>query len=317
MAKRKVDSPVMLPFSWLLLMGVVAIFSYHKAESHWLLANVGALLFIMPFVALAGFIILRNNWKEDFFKSFVWTAVFVVAPIYGYIHFTKQPIESFPPKAGLRLATYNVDYYSYDQRNIEERVNIINTLNADIIAILELNKPWIDEVRMLQDNYPYTYYGTEETNRGGAGIVALFSKYPILSSDVHNDGHIVHHKIQITEEDVYNVIQFDPMPPINRALVDARTETYNALMELPLANNTFIMGDFNAVSWQKDMQNIIGKFNLKNATKNWPTWPNPLPIAPLDNVLVTEPVHTSQSASVCMEGSDHCLVYADVVNYLK
>lgn len=317
MARRKQDAPVFLPFLWLTFMGILAIFSFHHADIHWILANIGAMIFILPFIALVGFIVLRCSWKEEPFQSILWAAALIALPIYGYTHFVEKSSHNFPPKAGLRVATFNVDFYAEDTAAIDSSLQTLKDLNPDVLSLLEVNEHWLSRLPELEENYPYTYKALEDQERGGAGIVVLFSKYPLEETEIHNDGHVLHHKIKLTENDIYNLIQLDPMPPISRALVDERTASYDTVLELDLNQNIFVLGDFNAVSWQSDMQRLITKFKLSNATKNWPSWPSILPVVPLDNILVSQPIHSTHSSHVCTKASDHCIIYADLVNYLK
>ena len=317
MAAKQTETPILIPFLWLTAMGILAIFAYNEYEQSYILENVGALLFALPVITFWGFLFLRANWKENFFMCVLWTLILVAAPIYAYHYYTHQIPENFPPKAGLRVATYNVNYFNGSEESVNARLNVIKQLNADVISVVEGNTMWSLHLGTLKDTYPYSFTAPEQPNRGTIGRVILMSKYPILESTLLNAGHIVHHKIQLAPEQIFNIVQVHAMPPLNRALVEQRSATFDALeTELP-ADNLMIMGDFNSVPWQNDIQHLVQTHNLIKASGIKPTWPAVMPVAPIDHILVSKPAYSVDSKRLCFQGSDHCLVYTDVINYLK
>ena len=73
----------------------------------------------------------------------------------------------------ISILTYNVNY-SFINKKI---VPILDSINADVICLQEVNTEWEEIIRSgLQDKYAHINF----RNSGAAGGMAILSKYPII-----------------------------------------------------------------------------------------------------------------------------------------
>jgi len=74
------------------------------------------------------------------------------------------------------LVTYNVNYHFINK----DVVNILDSINADVVCLQETNASWETILKQgLKNKYPFIQFN----NRGTAGGYATLSKYPIIRND--------------------------------------------------------------------------------------------------------------------------------------
>lgn len=105
-----------------------------------------------------------------------------------------------------------------------------------------------------------------------------------------------------------------PMPPIRAEYHLRRAELF--AFEAPWASSlptpAIIAGDFNASPWSSVMKPLTGT-SFKRATTLQPTWPNPLPVIPIDQIVVSAHWNVFESGAGPDFGSDHKPVFARLV----
>lgn len=315
--KKEKKAPVLLPFVWLFLSFIITAFAFYEYTSHYMISNLGALLFAAPYLIFIGFLALRTQWKKHWFSATLWSLILFAAPVYGYYYWTHELPQEIPPKVGIRVLSYNVHYFNNDAENIEQRLNYIKKLDADILSFYEVNTHWDDALLSLKEDYPYIK-DSSDTRNHYVGKMVLLSKYPLgaIEGDTFHDAFhpmtalvTPHHQIEL--------VQFHPLPPVNEALHTKRNQAYKTLAEQTFTSPKIILGDFNTVPWQNPFQSLLETQNLKRASHILPTWPRFFPLAPIDHILIDNDLHSAQNGRLCLHGSDHCLVYADITHYLK
>lgn len=126
-----------------------------------------------------------------------------------------RPVE-MPPKAELRLMTYNIQqgYARSGQKNLEGQLQVIRAMNPDVLGLQESDTARIangnvDAVRYFADRLDmYSYYGPTTTS--GTFGIALLSKYPITDSYtffMYSKGEqtaTIHAQIEVNDK-MYNI----------------------------------------------------------------------------------------------------------------
>ena len=82
----------------------------------------------------------------------------------------------FAKATALSVLTYNVNYHFVN----EAVVDILDSINADVVCLQETNAAWESIIRNgLKNKYPFIQF----KHRGTAGGLAILSKYPIAKSN--------------------------------------------------------------------------------------------------------------------------------------
>lgn len=104
--------------------------------------------------------------------------VIVFVWLYAPLFIPSLPETDTYPDQSLSVATYNVQLLlgNRDAENIEQRWNLIETLDADIIGVQEVTgNPYLD----VANPYPYSFF---------AGTIGLMSRYPFEREAVETFG---------------------------------------------------------------------------------------------------------------------------------
>lgn len=286
---------------------IISFFAYIR-EDIYIFSILGSLLYAAPVAFYVLFVIIRIRWVGKFWPCFKFT-VFAIVPLifYGIVS-TSTPNDNIE-KSFFRVATYNVNLYQI--KGINEQLDILEKVDADILSLTEVNAEWERRLKNYSESYPFVYKVSEGTANGTVGMTMLLSKFPITKSVMHDNGYIFENTVNLGNR-MLSVVQVHAMPPLGKNIIRKRDETLNKISELPLGEYRLIMGDFNTVHWQQPMQEIMLKQGLRVATKGMPTWPVPLPAAPIDHILTSFNLPSKGFGKVCLTASDHCLIYADI-----
>jgi endonuclease/exonuclease/phosphatase (EEP) superfamily protein YafD len=301
----------------LLIMGTLATsyFAYVSEGSYFFETILGSLLYGAPAAFFALLVAIRVTWTTV--TTGLLKCLFLIGIpflLYGYVSMSVP--ESDIEKEGVRVASYNVMHYGTGQ--IAERVETLMKLDADILSLLEVNDVWLNVFSQYENIYPHKYELQNNRATGVTGLTVIYSKFPILESEEYGDGFVVSHAIQVAQDTVFRITQVHPVPPLWRFYTKNRNETIASLSDIDITDgNTFILGDFNTVHWQNPLKSVQKSLNLRLLSKGTPTWPAYFPIAPIDHIYASGDVKVAKQGKICMRGSDHCLVYADIYNYIK
>lgn len=170
------------------LLIVAAYSSYLSPEQFPILTNLG-LGFPVILLIQVGLAILFKVFKLNAFK-FSLIALLIVSPqIYKY-----SPVSFFnsnSPKEAFKLLSYNVMGFAGLEKNNEGKNSILEYLQnskADIICLQEYNEStnnkYITRKDILAALKKYPYFKINEVGeKGSNNKLAVFSKFPILSSE--------------------------------------------------------------------------------------------------------------------------------------
>lgn len=222
-------------------------------------------------------------------------------------------------KAGILIANVLIS-----NRNVEEFLRTVDKTDPDLVLLMEVNKWWINELKILNQKFPYQVTHPLENAYG----IALYSKYPLKKEKVlflnHDDVPSIHASIEFPSGKSFNFHGMHPVAPVpSDKYPDNINDKEVALLKVgdmvaAESNPSIVAGDFNDVSWSKtsrlfgqkgDLRNVRlgrGLYNTFNANSIFLRWP-------LDHFFVTKEFKLSRLERQKSFGSDHFPLYAELV----
>lgn len=184
---------------------------------------------------------------------------------------------------------------------------------ADIISVQEVDPRWAGELsRGLHHRYPYSHVVPRENCYG----IALFSKVPFGRVETLESAGapFIEACFDIGGRPL-RLIAVHATSPISYGHFRRRNEQLRALGERIAHNDTstIVVGDLNTVPWDQAFRRFCAQAGLRSgAPSAYRTWPSIGPFAaiPLDHILVTEDLASSDFTTVDIPGSDHRGLYA-------
>lgn len=293
---------------FLVIATLAACFFAYTREDIYIFMVLGSMLWGAPLAFYVILVSIRIRWKGILWP---WTQFIVlgILPLVAYGRLATSMPDDEVVKEHFRIATYNVSYYS--DKNIDEQVEVLEKIDADILSLLEVNPAWESRLNDYTQAYPFRHKVKDTRANGTVGLSVLLSKFPIQQSTVHAEGYATAYKVSVAGKPL-DIVQVHPMPPLGKALRESRDKTLSQISKLELADYKIILGDFNTVHWQKPMQEILTSQGVRVASEGRLTWPVPLPAAPIDHILTSYNLPHIKSGKVCPMYSDHCLIYSDI-----
>ncbi|MBE7530601.1 MAG: hypothetical protein HND44_19935 [Chloroflexi bacterium] len=252
---------------WILF--VIFIFLYYAGYTLPLFPNTVLPPIAILLVVLAGLVASLAAAERQapvvFRSGLVVALVLLAAVVFKWV--TWETAVSIPAPGGpVRMLVYNLHngVNPWGQLDLEAIALTIESENPDVVALQEVSRGWIvngsaDMLQWLGQRLgmPYVWGATESGNWGNA----VFSRYPILASEVHAlppDDLLLHRGFIFVEVDINEA---DPLRLINthyHHLDDGsaiRVEQTEALLGFWNGRaHTLIMGDLNATPTTPEMQ---------------------------------------------------------------
>ncbi len=221
-----------------------------------------------------------------------------------------------PPSASFRAMLINVNTES----GIPARVSkIVEDYDPGILVLEEVNARWTQKLQPVTQTYPYSVVETREDNFG----IALYSRYPIMKSDLVYLGHARVPCISALVEagsDVLTVLAVHTLPPSGKHYSLLRNEQLAAIPALvrEATAPVLLLGDLNVSPWSPYYTRLLRDSGLRDSSRGrgiQPTWPadRPIWLIPIDHCLYSQGVHISDKRIGPFVGSDH---YPVVVDFL-
>lgn len=316
---------------WILF--VIFIFLYYAGYTLPLFPNTVLPPIAILLVVLAGLAASRAAAEPTppvvFRSSLIVLLVLLAAVVFKWL--TWQTPTAVPAPGGpVRVLVYNLHngVNPWGQLDLEAIAQTIESENPDVVALQEVSRGWIvngsaDMLQWLEQRLgmPYVWGATASGNWGNA----VFSRYPILTSEVHAlppDDLLLHRGFIFTEIDIN---ESEPLRLINthyHHLDDGsaiRVEQTEALLGFWNGRaHTLIMGDLNATPTTPEMQLLrdAGFTDAIDAAGIVPgyTYSSTDPNRRLDYIWYTADVAASDVVINPSTASDHLGVAATVGN---
>lgn len=228
---------------------------------------------------------------------------------------TPSSIEDGPATIAQEGAALRVFHMNVLQPNTSYAQAIAQALQseADIISVQEIDPRWAAELRtVLGSQYPFFHLEPRQNCYG----IALFSKLPFEKVEtLENAGAPFIEAWLNVGGDPIRLIAVHATSPISYGHFRRRNEQLQALGDLLSCGDTstIVVGDLNTVPWDQAFRRFCTQAGLRSGAPSvHRTWPSIGPFAaiPLDHILVSEDLATSDFATVDIPGSDHRGLYA-------
>lgn len=275
------------------------------ADKHYffdLLANFKQQIFFMLlFVVLANFV-LKN------FKTVLLNLLLLIAILYDILPWY-MPLDESDIKLN-RLRVYFSNVHTINQKH-HLLLEQINTLQPEVVALVETGDKWAKSLEALREQYPYQKMVTRNDNFG----VALFSQKELLEIKIKYFGLTRHPTIEalvkLDEDRSIRIWVTHPIPPTSKQNQEFRDKSLLELAETVSLEQKYkiVVGDFNASLWSPVLLEFEKKAQVLNARKGFgllPTWPtNNFTQIPLDHCLVSDDFYVENFKVLDSIGSDH------------
>ena len=197
--------------------------------------------------------------------------------------------------------------------------SVIRQLNPDLMALEEVNERWLSALSVALQAYPHSKAMAREDNFG----IALYSKYPLVNSEIRQVGAA---DIPTIIADValpdgrITIIATYPLPPGGPESSRLRNDQLAKLPQL-ITNASLpvlLLGDLNVTPWCVHFKRLLDRTSLLDSSQGrgvLGTWPTFLPILliPIDHCLHTTGVNLTKKATGPNVGSDHYPLVVDFV----
>ena len=230
---------------------------------------------------------------------------------------TPMPIEEGPVTIGHEGAALRVFHMNVLQPNTSYAQTIAQALqsDADVISVQEVDARWAAELRtVLGSRYPFFHLEPKQNCYG----IALFSKLPFERvATLESAGAPFIEAWLKVGGDRIRLIAVHATSPISYDHFRRRNEQLQALGDLVACDDTstIVIGDLNTVPWDQAFRRFCTRAGLRSGSPSaYRTWPSIGPFAaiPLDHILVTGDLASSDFTTIDIPGSDHRGLYAAV-----
>lgn len=186
---------------------------------------------------------------------------------------------------------------------------------ADLISFQEVSPEWDRALReRLSARYPH-HITLPGTNCYG---IALFSKLPFEAGTIASLGRRPMAEVVVkTDDGPVRILAVHATSPGSYSHFRERNAQFDRLAGLVKATDTptVLIGDLNAVSWDRSFIRLCERTRLREHRSNlqatWPSYAG-LALIPLDHVLVDPALVVSHFSTFVIPGSDHRGLVADL-----
>ena len=196
-------------------------------------------------------------------------------------------------------------------KNYKKALDLISKTDPDIVGLSELTQGWAEQLETKLTRYPYRVV---EPRRGG---VSLFSKYPVLKSEVKYFGKLKRPRV-VAQLDVkgqkMDVVFIHPVTPMksrswrNRELAEVADDAKR------FENPGIVFGDMNTTPWSGTFDKLLKDGGLVDSERGFgfqPTWNCKMRVSllPIDHLLFTPEFAVRERRVLGRVGSDHLPVF--------
>jgi endonuclease/exonuclease/phosphatase (EEP) superfamily protein YafD len=227
------------------------------------------------------------------------------------------PTEMAESQAGTRLRLVSLNVHTENERS-DLVLKFLQTADADVILLMEVNETWMTAVQPLRANYPQVIAEPRDDNFG----IALFSRLPLTNGEVIELGKAevpsIATAISVGGEQVF-LLGTHPLPPGSATYARLRNEQFQEIAALIHCRNlpAIVLGDLNCTPWSPYFTDLLRDSGLKNVSPQhglFGSWPAGLPFAriPLDHGLVSPAIRVIEKRMGPPVGSDHLPLILDL-----
>lgn len=302
---------------------------------------VGALLIftvtILGVITLLGFF-GRYWWVFDLFSHFrvqyffIYLTVSIIAlaisemftagmaAIFALVNVTPiLPLYTHKKRRTAPQNTYRILLANVLQKNTayHKVQRLIQKHSPDYVILIETNADWINEMRVLEDEYPFRINADRNDNYG----VSLFSRIPPREADIiyFGDRRVpsIVSRFELNGE-CLAIVCTHPPPPKGWLNSRNRNQQLNDVAGFIRTQDAHVclVGDLNITPWSPYFKGLLEESGLINSAVGFgiqPTWPVGMPLlrVPIDHCLVSSGIQITCRTVGPDIGSDHFPVLMD------
>ncbi len=222
----------------------------------------------------------------------------------------------------ISLLNYNTEFqHNNDYKSFEL---LLHQHQPDLLVLTEVDATWLSAISDSIKAFPHS-----KTVIAGAGL-AIFSKYPIVKSEVRYFGKSHHPRIfaqlGFPTYKLNLVLVHPPTPQVEARFLERNQELSLIASEIRgLTGPTVLVGDLNCGPWSKPFSELL-KSGLKDSEQGFgpqPSWPARIgrvvekvavpPLVPIDHVLVSDDIRVVSRSSGPAIGADHLPVFVQMI----
>ena len=231
-----------------------------------------------------------------------------------YIGQYKKVSEQKSIKLGLyNLLTSNKNYKGF--------LDSVEKETPDIIILQEVDDVWIEKIKSIKKQYPYSIEHPRLDNFG----IALYSKIPLTDSNIEfwtdNEVPVVVTNLYTNSNHV-KIYGIHTLPPTGKEYFAIRNQMLEKInldtLQEPNSNLIFA-GDFNTTIYSKAYKQYLKSTDLKdcqilakNLKGTWNTKHLPFFRIPLEHILISPNIHLKSFKVGKDFGSDHLPMYVEL-----
>lgn len=176
-------------------------------------------------------------------------------------------LENLSPNGKVRILLANV---LVTNRKKGKLLKIIDEANPDIILTMEVDNWWVQQLKLLKEDYPYSIEHPLDNAYG----MALYSKFPLERKEIKFlkkvDVPSFHTTVLLPSGEVFRFHGVHPVAPVpSGKYPDNVGEKEVALLKIgEMVSNdsipSIVAGDFNDVSWSNTSRLLEHEGGLKN-----------------------------------------------------
>lgn len=238
--------------------------------------------------------------------------------LYGATVQQKQENGATSPKT-LRIASWNVWLSDWSSERI---LRTLNEMDADVVALYELNPECAEKVEAIRSKYPYSYWHP----MWDPGSIVVLSRLPSTTYVAHNPAGIGMPALEISISEnstsILKILALHTKSPTPRhpSRTRARDQqlTDVAAWSVKQQGAFAVMGDLNITPWSPSFPRLLKEGELLDSRigrGNQASWPSYLGVIaiPIDHFLHSKDVQVQkrkiQRTTFC---SDHCPVVVEI-----
>ncbi|MEM9944264.1 MAG: endonuclease/exonuclease/phosphatase family protein, partial [Planctomycetota bacterium] len=286
-------------------------------------------------MSIAAFAVVKTSGQKPIFSEpMIWMTLLAAAFFWQSSHIIRfSPIwpkeipDSVVNRDGLEInfVVANLDYENHQSASAV--IQDLQSVDADVLLLIELNEPWMKELSQIRDSYAHHY----EYVRGEGLGIAIWSQLELQENQtkflISNRRASLWTKLVSPQGRAINFVGVHPTPPgLLDSTDDKRRDSRVRDAELILVAKLIaertdepwvVAGDFNDVAWSHTTRLFkrtsglldprIGRSFMGTFVAQYPPCR-----CPIDHVLLSKDFAVRQLSRMRITGSDHFAVSASV-----
>lgn len=250
------------------------------------------------------------------FRSWTWFAcallicfVNAAALLPWYLPSSQRRVNPVPPYLKLILSNVNCSSTHY-----AALISFVQEERPDVLVVQETDAKWIDNLKILEDQFPHT----EIVARGGGSGIAIYSRRALKESEViflgNDERPCILASLNVGGE-IVTLLAIHPHAPIREDHFSYRNEQLGAASAFmrKIEARKILIGDLNTSLWSPYFSRLVRESGLVDVRTGFgllPTWPTFMPLKPLlmipiDHCFVSRDITVVNVRAGPHIGSDH------------